>query len=76
MLKICSFRKLRQSEEDIFDKITFLQIWDLEYKYELKWKIKFGKLVVGGAWGVGVWVCGVEIGWWKIEMIVFRFSLK
>ena len=36
MLKICSFRKLRQSEEDIFDKITFLQIWDLEYKYELK----------------------------------------
>ena len=54
MLKICSFRKLRQSEEDIFDKITFFQIWGLEYKYELKWKIKFGKLVVGGAWGVGV----------------------
>lgn len=54
ILKICSFRKLRQSEEDIFDKITFFQIWDLEYKYELKWKIKFGKLVVGSAWGAGV----------------------
>ena len=56
MLKICSFRKLRQSEEDIFDNFLFffLQIWGLEYKYELKRKIKFGKLVVGGAWGVGV----------------------
>ena len=37
MLKICSFRKLRQSEEDIFDNFFFfLQIWGLEYKYELK----------------------------------------
>lgn len=74
MLKISSFRKLRQSEEDIFDNFFFF-FANLGFGIQVWIKMKNKIWEVGGRWGLG---CGrgVEIGWWKVEMIVFRFSLK